>query len=118
MSFFDDFGYYPDFVVWLKDDTFQHVLFLDPKGLGRYGGRERRKVRLHHEIAGVEDRLRRADPSLRLRAYVLSVTPADRIDDGLRSASDWKRDGVYFLDESDCLQQVIAHALGPEAPAA
>ncbi len=118
VSFFDDFGYYPDFVVWLKDDTCQHVLFLDPKGLGRYGGRERRKVRLHHEIAGVEERLRREDPSLRLRAYVLSVTPADRIDDGLRSASDWKRDGVYFLDESDCLQQVIAHALGPEAPAA
>ena len=35
VSFFDDFGYYPDFIVWLKDDYCQHVVFLDPKGLAR-----------------------------------------------------------------------------------
>ena len=63
-------------------------------------------------------RLRKDDPNLSLRAYVLSVTPAARIDDGLRSASEWKRDGVYFLDEPDWLRQVIEHALGPEARAA
>ena len=33
VSFFDDFGYYPDFIVWLKDDARQHVLFLDPQGV-------------------------------------------------------------------------------------
>ena len=44
VSFFDDFGYYPDFIVWLKDDDQQHVLFLDPKGLSRFGQRERKKV--------------------------------------------------------------------------
>ena len=27
------------------------------------------------------------------------------------STSEWKQDGVYFLDESDCLQQIIEHAL-------
>ena len=52
VSFFDDFSYYPDFIVWLKDDVHQHVLFLDPKGLSRFGRRERKKVQLHHEIAG------------------------------------------------------------------
>ena len=104
--------------MWLKDDALQHVLFLDPKGLGRFGGRERRKVRLHHEIAEIEGRIRESDPSLRLRAYVLSVTPAGEIDDGLRSASDWKRDGVYFLHEAGCLRQVVAHALAEHAPAA
>ena len=118
VSFFDDFGYYPDFIVWLKDDALQHVLFLDPKGLGRFGGRERRKVRLHHEIAEIEGRIRESDPGLRLRAYVLSVTPAGEIDDGLRSENDWKKDGVYFLHEAGCLRQVVAHALAEEAPAA
>ncbi len=118
VSFFDDFGYYPDFIVWLKDDALQHVLFLDPKGLGRFGGRERRKVRLHHEIAEIEGRIRESDPGLRLRAYVLSVTPAGEIDDGLRSANDWKKDGVYFLHETGCLRQVVAHALAGHAPAA
>ena len=89
------------------------ALFLDPKGLGRFGGRERRKAVLHHEIGKVEDRLRKDDQNLRLRAHVLSVTPAARTDDGLCSASEWKRDGVHFLHESDWLRQVIEHALAP-----
>ena len=116
VSFFDDFGYYPDFIVWLKDESSQHVLFLDPKGLSRFGGRERRKVGLHREIAEVERHVRTTDLNLRLHAYVLSVTPAAQIDDGARSAADWKRDGVYFLNERDCMREVIAHALHSPPP--
>ena len=111
VSFFDDFHYYPDFIVWLKDGDHQHVVFLDPKGLSRFGGKERRKVRLHHEIAEVEKRVRDTDPHLRLHAYVLSVTAPSLIDDGGRSADSWKEDGVYFLEDRDCLKQVVGHAL-------
>ena len=112
VSFFDDFNYYPDFIVWLKDDNRQHVVFLDPKGLSRLGDRERRKVRLHHEIAEVEKQVRSADPNLHLRAYVLSVTAPTLIGDSGRSAEAWKQDGVYFLDDPNCLKQVVGHALG------
>ena len=115
VSFFDDFGYYPDFIVWLKDNDHQHVLFLDPKGLSRFGRRERKKVRLHHEIVEIEKQVRENDPDLYLRAYILSVTPASEIDDGGRRAGDWKKDGVYFLNDPDCLQQVITHALDGDA---
>ena len=102
---------YPDFIVWLKGGDHQHVVFLDPKGLSRFGGKERRKVRLHHEIVEVEKRVRDIDPNLRLHAYVLSVTVPSLIDDGGRSADSWKEDGVYFLEDRDCLKQVIGHAL-------
>ena len=111
VSFFDDYNYYPDFIVWLKDGERQHVVFLDPKGLSRFGDRERRKVQLHHKIAEVEEQVRSADPNLRLRAYVISVTAPTLIGDVGRSEEEWKRDGVYFLDEPDCLRQVIGHAL-------
>ena len=57
MSFFDDHSYYPDFIVWLAKGEDQHILFLDPKGLVRYGPNERRKVRLHVEIKEVEERV-------------------------------------------------------------
>lgn len=115
VSFFDDFAYYPDFIVWLNDQQSQHVIFLDPKGLSRYGGKERRKVALHTGIAEVEERIRNTDKNLRLHAYVLSVTPAAQIDDGRRSTTEWKQDGVYFLDEPDCLKQVIEHAIRAKA---
>ena len=117
VSFFYDFGYYPDFIAWLKDGARQHVLFIDPKGLGRFGGRERRKVRLHREIAEIEQRVRKEAPNLRLRAYVLSVTPVAQIDNGARSAGDWNREGVFFLNEPDCLRQVIEDALAPASAA-
>ena len=111
VSFFDDFGYYPDFIVWLNGADCQHVIFLDPKSLGRYGTRERKKVELHHNVRDVEKRIRATDPTLRLRAYILSVTPPETIDDGTRSSNDWHGDGVYFLNQPDCLKRVIAHAL-------
>ena len=60
----------------------------------------------------VEARIRRTDPALYLHAYVLSVTSANKIDDGLPRANGWKSDGVYFLNEADCLKQIIGHALG------
>ena len=111
VSFFDDYAYYPDFIVWLKDETCQHVIFLDPKGLSRYGTRERHKVSLHQEIKKTEKQIRTTDPDVRLHAYVLSVTPPVLIAEAVRSRDDWKQQGVYFLEESDCLKQMIEHAL-------
>ncbi len=111
VSFFDDYAYYPDFIVWLKDEACQHVIFLDPKGLSRYGSREQQKVSLHHEIKKTEAQIRDSDPDVRLHAYILSVTQPSLIDGSVSSRNDWKERGVYFLEESDCLKQMIAHAL-------
>ena len=113
VSFFDDHAYYPDFIVWLVDGESQHIVFLDPKGLVRFGPDERRKVRLHSEIAEIEERVRESDPSLRLHAYVLSVTPPDEIGDEARGKEDWEGQGVYFLEDSDWPQRVIGNVLGP-----
>ena len=112
VSFFDDYAYYPDFIVWLKDETCQHVIFLDPKGLSRYGPREQQKVSLHQEIKKTETQIRTSDPDVRLHAYILSVTPLALIDEAASSRDDWKQQGVYFLDEVDCLKQMIEHTLG------
>ena len=112
VSFFDDYAYYPDFIVWLIDDDSQHVIFLDPKGLVRYGPKERRKVELHTEIKQIEERVKVSDPDMHLHAYVLSVTAPDQIGDELRPQEDWERDGVYFLNEPDCLKRVLSQALG------
>ncbi len=111
VSFFDDYGYYPDFIVWLRNADSQHVLFLDPKGLGRFGQREWEKVRLHHRIKDIEARLRKRNPRLFLHAYVLSTTPPSGIGEGSCSVGDWKRDGVYFLDQQDSIRDLIADAL-------
>ena len=111
VSFFDDFGYYPDFIVWLKSGGRQHVIFLDPKGLSRYGSRERRKIALHREIKDLEARIRKTDPGLFLHACILSVTRPGETGEVSRLPADWNADGVYFLHDPYCLQQVIGNAL-------
>ena len=111
VSFLDDFAYYPDFIVWLKDEADQHVVFLDPKGLGRYGPKERRKVRLHSEIKETEARAREADPALRLHACVLSVTAPRNIGDAPRAQHEWEARGVYFLQDPACFRRIVEHAL-------
>ena len=115
VSFFDDFAYYPDFIVWLRDDDSQHIVFLDPKGLGRYGPREEEKVRLHGRIKDIETRLRErrgdAKPDLILHAYVLSTTPAAQIAEGKYSVHDWKQRGVYFLAQTGSVRELISDAL-------
>ena len=113
VSFFDDRAYYPDFIVWLVGDGTQHVVFLDPKGLVRFGPEERRKVALHDDIAEIETRVREQDEALRLRAYVLSVTPPDKIGDAPRTREAWEGDGVYFMDDADWPGRLLADALAP-----
>ena len=113
VSFFDDHSYYPDFIVWLTKEEDQHIVFLDPKGLVRFGPAERRKVRLHTEIKEVETRLRRTDPKLRLHAYVLSVTSPERIGDELQSREQWEERGVYFLDDAAWPERLLQHTLPP-----
>ena len=103
--------YYPDFIVWLIDDDSQHVIFLDPKGLVRYGPKEREKVKLHVDIKQIEERIQVSDPGLHLHAYVLSVTSSDEIGDEPLGLEEWSRRGVYFLDDPDCLKGVIGSAL-------
>ena len=117
VSFFDDYKYYPDFIVWLKERDRQHVLFLDPKGLAWYSDKTERKVQLHREILEVEKRISKTDPNLHLRAYVLSGTRRENMLGGTLSADEWQRKGVYFMSDSDCLRQVIEHALAtPGSP--
>ena len=112
VSFFDDHSYYPDFIVWLAKGKDQHILFLDPKGLSRFGHEESRKVGLHTEIKEVEARIRQDDPNLRLHAYVLSVTAHDDIgSDDRRSREDWERDGVYFLNDDSWAPRLLGRAL-------
>ena len=102
----------PGFIVWLKARDNQHGVFLDPKGLGRFGPGERKKVRLHTEIAEIEDLVREDEASLRLHVYVLSVTPPGKIGDESITREEWEEQGVYFLNDSGWPHRVIGHVLG------
>ena len=111
VSFFDDYTYYPDFIVFLNDNNHQHILFLDSKGLVRLGPKEISKIKLHKEIKEIESSIRKTDPNLSLHAYILSVTPIDQIGGPSKSKDRWEQEGVYFLDDPNYMNKVISDAL-------
>lgn len=111
ISFFDDYTYYPDFIVFLNDHNHQHILFLDPKGLARFGPKEISKIKLHKGIKEIESSIRKGDPNISLHAYVLSVTPVDKIGGSSKSKDEWEQEGVYFLDDPNYMNKVISDAL-------
>lgn len=73
IGFFDDSGFYPDFIVWLVVGEHQYVSFIDPKGIRNLNGFSDSKIQLHKVIRediepGVNDKY------ITLNSYIISNT--------------------------------------------
>ena len=75
VGFFEAGGFYPDFLLWVKQDTRQHIAFVDPKGLRNLDGPNDPKIRLAASIKEHESRLREQNSHVALDAFLISETP-------------------------------------------
>lgn len=76
-------NYYPDFIVWIKTDDMQQIIFADPKGLAHItNGFEDEKIKLYEHLKDMGKILskklsdRGEKQKIKLDSYVISVTPA------------------------------------------
>ncbi|MBR6938049.1 MAG: DEAD/DEAH box helicase family protein [Prevotella sp.] len=79
VGFFDGNGFYPDFILWVKEGRKQKVVFIDPKGIRNLDdGMKNPKIQLYARLRDViMPQLR--DRNLKLDSYILSVTPYNKI---------------------------------------
>jgi hypothetical protein len=73
VGFYESHSFYPDFIMWIKKNRMQTILFIDPKGLAHLG-LDHPKVRLHRYLKN-EIQKQINDPNIRLDAFIISVTP-------------------------------------------
>ncbi len=75
IGFFEDAGFYPDFLLWIiSDDGHQRVTFLDPKGLGRISDQFRNpKIRFHETLQTLH-KTQLKDDKLTLNSFIISNT--------------------------------------------
>lgn len=97
--------FFPDFILWLKNDTHQHIIFLEPHGLALEGDPlANHRVVFHDEIKDYEEELseRTGRDDVSLHSYVVSIpTLAELIDRSrVDSREDFHQEGVYFQDDS------------------
>ena len=79
VGFFEAGGFYPDFILWVNQDTRQHIAFVDPKGLRNLDGPTDPKIRLAESIKEHGSRLTNQQPNVALDAFLVSETPFHQI---------------------------------------
>ena len=80
IGFFEERGFYPDFILWIMDGQRQHIVFVEPHGMRQADAYANDpKARLHEELPGLAQeigaRCNRQD--ITMDSYVVSVTPYD-----------------------------------------
>jgi len=82
VGFFEENSFYPDFILWLKDQQKQKIVFIDPKGIVRHTLKDPKLTLHEHLQAEVQPNITK--PGVTLDAYILSVTPFNTFYDRVR----------------------------------
>jgi superfamily II DNA or RNA helicase len=101
-------NFYPDFILWIKNDKSQRIVFIDPKGLMHIRDLSHEKIQLHNEIKNLEKALN--NPNVILDSYILSITPYDELIKGLTKPpkkEDYIKENVLFLEDENCFDYIF-----------
>jgi hypothetical protein len=95
VGFFEDGGFYPDFILWLLVDGQQFINFVDPHGLG-HSGKDDPKIHFSARIKKLESDL--GDSSIKLNSFILSPTPFENLLWGV-TKSELEAMNVFFQQD-------------------
>lgn len=80
IGFFEDNGFYPDFLLWVTEGAKQRLVFIEPHGMNmEEHPTTNRKVNLHTRLAAQlhDARKKSKNKDLLLDSYIISATPYD-----------------------------------------
>ncbi|MER3544987.1 MAG: restriction endonuclease subunit R, partial [Chloroflexota bacterium] len=108
IGFFEERGFYPDFILWVLDEKGQRIVFIEPHGMLHA------KAYIHDEKARLHERLpklaaeiarRSGRNDITLDAFIISATPYDKLcehyDDGTWSKAKFAEKHILFFEPSD-----------------
>lgn len=114
VGFFENEGFYPDFILWLKEGDRQRIVFVEPHGLRMektYWTSD--KARLHERLGELSRAWAQKAGSVpvELDSFIISVTPFDTLKDYYGDGS-WKRQDfaarhILFFDAKDYVKQLF-----------
>lgn len=72
IGFFEDGGFYPDFIMWILKDNKQYITFIDPKGIRNIDLNKNKKINFYKSIKEKEDYI--GDKNTILNSFIISNT--------------------------------------------
>ena len=81
VKFHSEFGgVYPDFILWVKREKEQRIVFIEPHGMAHADAAdEDPKARLYETLRPVIRKLAKERPDVRMDAFVISQTPREKL---------------------------------------
>jgi hypothetical protein len=105
IGFFDDAGFYPDFIMWMITGEKQYITFIEPHGMSRESFTSS-KVGLHSRLkTEIEAKLK--VPSVTLNSFILSTTKYSDLVDKSVTVEVWNANHVLFMDDSKYIEMIF-----------
>jgi hypothetical protein len=103
VGFFEENGFYPDFILWIIKDGLQYITFIDPHGM-RNEGFKSNKVQLYQNIKNIQNKL--DDKTVILNSFILSYTkyvdiPKDH------TQEEWNENNVLFMEQEGYIDKIF-----------
>jgi len=121
IGFFEERGFYPDFILWIMDRKKQHIVFVEPHGmLHAEAYRYDKKARLHEALPDLAKgiRARSKQQDVILDSYIISATPhvdlRKKYDDGTWDRKKFSDAHILFLERSkeyDYMERIFTEQL-------
>ena len=108
IGFFDKRGFYPDFILWVKDDSTQRIVFVEPHGmLHAEAYVHDDKARLHESLPGLAKAIaaRTGLTNVSLDSFIVSATPYEdlrvKYDDGTWDRKRFAEAHILFPERTE-----------------
>lgn len=109
IGFFEEGGFYPDFILWTVYNGKQYVAFIDPKGIYHLNF-DHPKLRFSKRIKQIEMSMNNHD--IILDSFIVSVTPFDKITwRGDKDVSYFESCNVLFQDDESHIEKMMSKIL-------
>lgn len=72
IGFFEEGGFYPDFILWVLKDKKQYITFIDPKGIMQLNPKTDSKINFYKKIKEKQEILK--DDKIILNSFIISNT--------------------------------------------
>ncbi|MBR4626104.1 MAG: DEAD/DEAH box helicase family protein [Ruminococcus sp.] len=109
MGFFEAGNFYPDFVLWIKEENIQRISFIDPKGLLRVSPHDP-KLSFYIKIKELQQRLANTakEGTVILNSFIMSSTHSLQLGEFLNmNKLEREQKHILSLDNDDCIKRMI-----------
>ena len=113
MGFFEAGNFYPDFILWIKEQGLQRISFIDPKGLLKLMPNDP-KIEFHKTIKELQARLqdKLENEKVILNSFIMSITPSQSLKEWwMMSKPEREAKNVLCLDNDDCIEVMLKNIL-------